>query len=254
MFCLYCAVGYTPSNSPSPLFEASIKNWLYRTVHCFCQHWRDWWSSPSGLPPEIIFPLTAIARAQGYMARWREFTSESIVLFPSRLESRCWRRPCSELAPNMAAAADLHWSIGYTEVQALDQCRFHMKCASLGVKGEHSISPFQISSQVHFQPSYFQAATPTTAKSTHAQRLTDRALTLSPALFIAGELLVAAVCPVATLLPSLVLCTAVVVVLPVVFCRSKYPPASGCPKPAAVTKLVRLNGYRFVRFNSLSGR
>lgn len=35
----------------------------------------------SGLPPEIIFPLTAIARAQGYMARWREFNSESIIPF-----------------------------------------------------------------------------------------------------------------------------------------------------------------------------
>lgn len=30
-----------------------------------------------GLPPEIIFPLTAIARAQGYMARWREFSMNS---------------------------------------------------------------------------------------------------------------------------------------------------------------------------------
>ena len=34
-----------------------------------------------GLPPEMILPLAAIARAQGYMARWREFMMRNPPIF-----------------------------------------------------------------------------------------------------------------------------------------------------------------------------
>lgn len=34
-----------------------------------------------GLPPEMILPFAAIARAQGYMARWREFMMRKLPIF-----------------------------------------------------------------------------------------------------------------------------------------------------------------------------
>lgn len=144
-------------------------------------------------------------------------------------------------------------------------------CRSLGTMKEPSIPLPQTSLHCTFpQPAHTQAATPATAKSTCTEQPADQALTQPPTFFKEAELLAATVFPVAVLLPSFVLCPndvvvtlapalvvvvpAAVVALPVVFCRSKYPPASGCPNPAAATKPVRLNGYRFVRFDRCSGR
>ena len=120
--------------------------------------------------------------------------------------------------------------------------------------GDLSMSLCQTSSHLHLQPFYIHAATPITAKNAGAKHATHQALTQPAALFTEAGLLVATVLFVAVLLPSLVLLPPVAVALPVVLCRSKYPPASGCPNPAAVTKSVRLNGYRFVTFDVLSGK
>ena len=120
--------------------------------------------------------------------------------------------------------------------------------------GELSILLCQTSSHLHLQPFYIQAAAPTTAKNAGAKQPTHQALTQPPALVTEAGLLVATVFPVAVLLPSVVLTPPVAVALPVVLCRSKYPPASGCPNPVAVKKSVKLNGYRFVTFDALSGK